>query len=166
MLRCDRRKLSGLAGALATMLIVVAQVRSQPPETARTRDANRSNTLLAQARLLNYVEAEGESSVELALGGLAEPNDLIGTELLLNDAVMSYHDGRYEEAWRQLQSLDRADPTVAYYRGLTLQALGRTEAAGGSSNPQGYRHRPLTTGKRRWLRQSFSRKAPSHGRGT
>ena len=137
MLRCDRRKLGGLAGALATILIVVAQVQSQPPETTRTAGENRGNSLLAQARLLDYVESEDESNVELAVGVLDEPSDLIGTELLLNDAVMSYHDGRYEEAWRQLQSLDRADPTVAYYRGLTLQALGRTEAAAGEFQSSG-----------------------------
>ncbi len=142
MLQCDRRKLGGLAGALATMLIVVAQVRSQPPETTRTdsrstRAANRGNTLLAQARLLNYLEPDDASSGNDAAGDSAEPSDLIGTELLLNDAVMSYHDGQYEEAWRQLQSLDRADPTVDYYRGLTLQALGRTEAAAGEFQSSG-----------------------------
>lgn len=137
MLQCDRRKLGRLAGALATILIVVAQARSQPPETTWAADANHGNSLLAQAHLLNYVEPMGESRGRLALGGLEEPDDLIGTELLLNDAVLSYHDGRYEEAWRQLQSLDRADPTVAYYRGLTLQALGRTEAAAGEFQSSG-----------------------------
>lgn len=137
MLRCDRRKLGGLAGALATILIAVAQARSQPPETTRAAGANRGNSLLAQARLLNYVEPVDESRGELALGGIEEPSDLIGTELLLNDAVMSYHDGRYEEAWQQLQLLDRADPTVAYYRGLTLQALGRAEAAAGEFQSSG-----------------------------
>ncbi|MBC7821115.1 MAG: hypothetical protein IAG10_29870 [Planctomycetaceae bacterium] len=154
MLRCDRRKLGGLAGALATMLIVVAQVRSQPPETAwtgirPTGTANRDNTLLAQAQLLNYLEPEfvsrressivepAASRIQQAAFGSDEPSDLIGTELLLNEAVMSYHDGRYAEAWRQLQLLDRADPTVAYYRGLALQALGRTDAAAGEFQSSG-----------------------------
>lgn len=142
MLRCDRRKLGGLAVALATTLIAVAQVQSEPPKTSRadgfaTKSPSRDITYLAQARLLNYIERETASSRELAFAVSEETSDLIGTELLLNEAVMTYHDGRYEDAWRQLQSLDRADPTVAYYRGLTLQALGRSEAAAGEFQSSG-----------------------------
>lgn len=148
MLQCNRRKLGGVAAALATILIVVAQVQSQPPETPQTDAqaalaARRGNAHLAQARLLNYLELEDAGSGKASLSDkptaseAAEPSDLIGSELLLNEAVMAYQDGKYEEAWRQLQPLDRADPTVAYYRGLTLQALGRTEDAAGEFQASG-----------------------------
>lgn len=148
MLQCNRRRLGGLAGALTAILIVVAEAQSQPPETPQsdarsTLAAKRPNGQLAQARLLNYLELESESSGKASVSDepvaseKPEPSDLIGTELLLNDAVMAYQDGKYDDAWKQLQSLDRADPTVAYYRGLTLEALGRTADAAGEFQASG-----------------------------
>ena len=148
-----------LCGAIVTLLVFGgADVGARPPgrsavredafrEVANDRPHQRSNS---PVRLLPYLDpledfdeptphADHRQNAPLAFQSLAPQReevstplaqgDLIGAELLLNEAILAYQESRYREAWEILQQLDRANPVVAHYRGLTLRELGQDEQA-------------------------------------